>query len=51
MHLNGLGAQRSCPVAVQFLKAVAERGPWGVQLERAHTMLQEGPLVRVRVRP
>ena len=40
MHLNGLGAQRSCPVAVQFLKAVAERGPWGAQLERAHTMLQ-----------
>lgn len=39
MHLNGLGTPRSCTVAVQFLKAVAERGPWGTQLDAAHTAL------------
>ena len=42
MHLNGLGTPRSCPVAVQFLKAVAERGPWGTRLDDAHTALQAG---------
>jgi SEL1 protein len=40
MHLNGLGTPRSCSVAVQFLKAVAERGPWGTMLEEAHQALQ-----------
>ena len=44
MHLNGLGAPRSCPVGAQFLKAVAERGAWGAQLEEAHAALQtSGP--------
>ena len=42
MHLNGLGAPRSCPIGVQFLKAVAERGPWGSSLEEAHAALQTG---------
>ena len=40
MHLNGLGTPRSCQVAVQFLKAVAERGAWGTQLDAAHAALQ-----------
>jgi len=40
MHLNGLGTPRSCSVAVQCLKAVAERGPWGTMLEEAHQALQ-----------
>ena len=39
-----VSSPKSCPVAVQFLKAVAERGPWGTQLERAHTALQDGDL-------
>ena len=42
MHLNGLGTVRSCPVGAQFLKAVAERGPWGQLLEEAHAELQSG---------
>lgn len=42
MHLSGLGAPRSCPVGAQFLKAVAERGPWGSLLEEAHAALQSG---------
>ena len=39
MHLNGLGTPKSCPVGTQFLKAVAERGPWGSLLEDAHAAL------------
>jgi SEL1 protein len=42
MHLNGLGTPRSCPVGAQFLKAVAERGPWSSVLEDAHAALQDG---------
>merc|ERR1719198_1455333 len=42
MHLNGLAAPRSCPIGVQFLKAVAERGPWSAMLEEAHAALQSG---------
>jgi TPR repeat protein len=42
MHLNGLSAPRSCPVGVQFLKAVAERGPWSAMFEEAHAALQSG---------
>jgi len=43
MHLNGLGTPRSCPTGAQFLKAVAERGPWGAALEEAQVAVQEGP--------
>jgi len=40
LHLNGLGTPRSCTVGAQFLKIVAERGPWGQQFEEAHASLQ-----------
>jgi hypothetical protein len=46
MHLHGLGAQKSCPVAVQFLKAVAERGPWGSALSGAHEALLDQEAAR-----
>ena len=39
MHLNGLGAPKSCPVGTQFLKAVAERGAWASLLEEAQAHL------------
>lgn len=42
MHLNGLGVSESCPVAVQFLKAVAERGSLSSMFEDAHAALQRG---------
>jgi len=42
MHVHGLGTPRSCLLGAQFLKAVAERGEWGMQLEEAHAMLQAG---------
>jgi SEL1 protein len=42
MHRNGLGTPASCDVAVQFLKAVAERGPWGAAFTDAHDALTAG---------
>eukprot|EP00967_Tisochrysis_lutea_P040096 scaffold48096_cov33-Tisochrysis_lutea.AAC.7 len=42
MHLNGLGTTPSCDVAVSFLKAVAERGPWGTAFTDAFDALSAG---------
>eukprot|EP00744_Colponema_vietnamica_P016525 GILI01023194.1.p1 GENE.GILI01023194.1~~GILI01023194.1.p1 ORF type:complete len:350 (+),score=53.21 GILI01023194.1:102-1052(+) len=42
MHLNGLGTPRSCSVATQLLKTVAERGPWGKLLKEAHSFYLDG---------
>ena len=38
MHLNGFGTPRSCTNALQFLKAVGERGAWGLRLQHAYKL-------------
>jgi hypothetical protein len=41
MHLNGFGTPRSCTNALQFLKAVGERGAWGLRLQQAYKVYQQ----------
>ena len=43
MHLNGIGTVRDCPLAVNLLKEVAERGDWvSTNLRTAYSMMTSG---------
>lgn len=50
MHATGTGTMRSCSTAVELFKNVAERGPWGSGLMKAHSAYKEGKTAEAFVR-
>ena len=42
MHATGTGVLRSCPIACDFYKNVAERGPWSQMFHEAFRLYRQG---------
>lgn len=50
LYAKGIGASRSCEVAVNAFKTVAERGPWITELSHAFAMFKRGDAAGARLR-